>query len=46
MASDVVFKPSPWGVYTLYGEGGEIRTGVTVIQLAALPGYQWAMPAR
>jgi hypothetical protein len=25
MAPGVVFKPSPWGVFTLYGEGGGIR---------------------
>jgi hypothetical protein len=26
MASGVVFNPSPWGVFTLCGEGGGIRT--------------------
>jgi hypothetical protein len=38
------WNPSPWGVLgTLCGEGGGIQT--ELVKLAALPRYQWAIPA-
>jgi hypothetical protein len=41
MASGVIFKSSPWGFYC--GEGGGVEP--ELVKLAALPRYQWAIPA-
>jgi hypothetical protein len=43
MASGAVFKPSPWGV--LLYEGRAAGFEPKLVELAALPRYQWAIPA-
>jgi hypothetical protein len=43
MASGVVFKPSPWGVLLYEGRAADFEP--ELVKLAALPRYQWAIPA-
>jgi hypothetical protein len=43
MASGVIFKSSPWGVLLYVGRAAGFEP--ELVKLAALPRYQWAIPA-
>jgi hypothetical protein len=44
MVPGVVFQPSPWGLYCTY-MGRAAGFEPELVKLAALPHYQWAIPA-